>query len=73
MCLLAILYSNNVTDSMVFVGIATAANKSQYLVQEILKAVEKDPIKFEAVCCSISMAHSVAYGHLIWSECIYSD
>ena len=68
MCLMAILYSNNVMDSLVFSGVASATDKSQYLVQELLKAVERDPGKFEAVCGSISMAHSLAYGHLMWGE-----
>ena len=67
-CLVAILYSNNVTGSPVFTGLGHAPHKSEYLVQEILAAVEKDPAKFEAVCSSISLAHSPACGRLLWSE-----
>ena len=67
-CLAAILYSNHVMDSMVFVGIANTMQKSQYLVQEIFRAVESDPTKFEALCCSLSMAHSATYAQLIWGE-----
>lgn len=68
-CLVAILYSNNVTDSPVFSGLSRAPHKPEYLVQEILTTVEEDPAKFEAVCSSIALAHSPAYGHLLWSEC----
>lgn len=68
-CLVAILYSNNVTDSPVFSGLSRAPHKPEYLMQEILTTVEEDPAKFEAVCSSIALAHSPAYGHLLWSEC----
>ena len=68
-CLVAILYSNNVTGSPVFSGLSNAVGKSEYLVQEILAAVEREPAKFEDVCSSIALAHSPAYGRLLWSEC----
>ena len=67
-CLATILYTDNVMDSLVFVGMSNAPQKSQYLVREILKAVEDDATKFEALCHSISLAHSYAYTRQIWSE-----
>ena len=67
-CLVAILYSNNVTGSPVFSGLSNALCKSEYLVQEIIAAVETEPAKFGDVCRSIALAHSPAHGRLLWSE-----
>jgi hypothetical protein len=67
-CLVAILYSNNVTGSPVFSGLSNAVGKSEYLVQEILAAVEREPAKFEDVRSSIALAHSPAYGRLLWTD-----
>lgn len=67
-CLVAILYSNDVTGSLVFSGLSTAPHKTNYLVQEILTAVEEEPQKFEAVCSSLELAHSAEFGQHLWSE-----
>ena len=68
MCLATILYTDNVMDSLVFVGMSNAPQKSQYLVRKILQAVEDNATKFEALCHSISLAHSHTYTRQIWSE-----